>query len=366
MRNNAVHKNADKFRGCMIGGAAGDALGYTVEFQSEKAISRKFGPEGIREYELQQGNALISDDTQMTMFTANGLLFEAALSRAENRAPDYTAAIATAYREWILTQRSSFIKVPNPRCWLMNVPELFACRAPGLTCMRAINDGCNGTPEKPITTSKGCGGVMRVAPIGLFPAEDDILTLDRRGAEAAALTHGHEMGYIPGAMLVHIVRLAAFSEGVSLKDIVLDSRKAMTELFPDAGHLPGFLKLMDKAMELAESDVDDKEAIHALGPGWVGDEALAVAVYCALKYADDFDKAMIASVNHGGDSDSTGAIAGNILGAYLGLSRIPEKYLQNLELKEELLELAEDLYTGWRDDARWQARYLNACNPRLG
>lgn len=63
--------------------------------------------------------------------------------------------------------------------------------------------------------------------------------------------------------------------------------------------------------------------IAQLGVGWVGEEALAISVYCALKYQDDFKEAVIAAVNRNGDSDSTGAITGNILGAYLGLSRIP-------------------------------------------
>lgn len=82
--------------------------------------------------------------------------------------------------------------------------------------------------------------------------------------------------------------------------------------------------MIDKAIDLANEDVDDLEAIRELGQGWVAEETLAIAIYCALKYSNDFDKALIASVNHSGDSDSTGAVTGNILGAYLGLSGIPE------------------------------------------
>ena len=118
----------------------------------------------------------------------------------------------------------------------------------------------------------------------------------------------------------------------------------MEMLFPDAKEMPGFLKLIDKAVELSESDLADLDAIHKLGQGWLGDEALAISIYCALKHRDDFDKALIAAVNHSGDSDSTGAITGNILGAYLGLSKIPKKYIDNLELVDVLTELADDLY----------------------
>ena len=94
---------------------------------------------------------------------------------------------------------------------------------------------------------------------------------------------------------------------------------------------------------LAHVDIDDKEAIRQLGEGWVAEETLAIAVYCALKYSDDFEQAVIAAVNHSGDSDSTGAVAGNILGASLGVSGIPDKFKDNLELKDVIIKMAGDL-----------------------
>ena len=84
--------------------------------------------------------------------------------------------------------------------------------------------------------------------------------------------------------------------------------------------------------------------IHALGKGWVAEKTLAIAVYCAFKYPEDFDKALIASVNHEGDSDSTGAVTGNIVGTNVGLSGIPSKYIDDLELKDIIMEIADDLY----------------------
>ena len=96
-------------------------------------------------------------------------------------------------------------------------------------------------------------------------------------------------------------------------------------------------------MTLSESETNDLEAIYQLGEGWVAEETLAIAVYCALKYKDDFEKAIIASVNHDGDSDSTGAVCGNILGAYLGYDAIPQKYKDNLELNDLILQLSDDL-----------------------
>ena len=118
---------------------------------------------------------------------------------------------------------------------------------------------------------------------------------------------------------------------------------ATKELFGDMEHTGEFLQLMGKAVALSEEDLDDLDAIHALGEGWVGDEALAIAVYCALKYPENIERALVAAVNHKGDSDSTGAIAGNSVGAHVGFSRIPEKFVEYLELKDLILEVADDM-----------------------
>jgi ADP-ribosylglycohydrolase len=111
--------------------------------------------------------------------------------------------------------------------------------------------------------------------------------------------------------------------------------------------------------------MDDLDAIHLLGEGWVGDEALAIAVYCALKYSGDIDNALIAAVNHNGDSDSTGAITGNIIGAQVGLSGIPAKYTEKLELRDLIIEVADDLWHdcriseyGSERDPVWEQKYI--------
>lgn len=80
-----------------------------------------------------------------------------------------------------------------------------------------------------------------------------------------------------------------------------------------------------------------------LGQGWVGEETLAIAVYCSLKYTNDFTKALRLAVNHSGDSDSTGAVCGNILGAYLGVQSIPEQWINQVELSDLIIKLADKL-----------------------
>ena len=350
-------RDQDKFRGCLIGGAAGDALGYAVEFKQEKQIFSRYGEHGIMEYELKNGIAQISDDTQMTLFTATGLLVGTTCGIKSGCMGSYTDYIHLSYTDWLRTQEERFpLQDRDHHSWLVNVPELFHPRAPGNTCITALHSGRCGSIEEPINRSKGCGGVMRVAPIGLYfnDRNADIQKISRIGAEAAAITHGHVLGWLPAAALVQIIHEIA-QNGDPVYDAVMKMMYIQDEMWPESEEKEFFLELMRKTVDLASMDKNDLEAIHQLGEGWVAEETLAIAVYCALKYSGDFDKALITSVNHRGDSDSTGAVTGNILGTSLGLKGIPEKYTKNLELKEVIMEIADDL---------WQDYQLSGCDDK--
>ncbi len=361
-------KDIDKYHGCLLGGAAGDALGYPVEFLQYNQIFRRYGNKGITEYELTDGKAEISDDTQMTLFTANGLLLGTAQMAINDTGRSYPDYIALCYQDWLNTQRpGSYQPDGHYDSWLIHIPELRHSRAPGVTCINALQSGISGTIANPINQRKGCGGVMRVAPIGLYLHErcssDEI---DMIGAQAAALTHGHELVYIPAAMLVHIINLISHSEDIELHIAVMDAMSAVKRLFPGAEHMDEFIKLIEKAIDLSSSDKKDIEAITELGVGWVAEETMAIAIYCSLKYQNDFDQAIIAAVNHSGDSDSTGSVTGNILGAHLGLKAIPVKYIELLEAKEIILEIADDLchdysFTEAFDETgqKWKHKYIS-------
>ncbi len=358
-------RNLDRFQGCLVGGGAGDALGYAVEFLKMEEIRGEYGPRGITQYHLHQGRARISDDTQMTLFTAAGLLSGRTWALQQGRGPEWAASINLSYRNWLRTQEKPYpvTRKTAGYTWLMNVPELYECRAPGNTCMSALACNTLGTMEDPLNHSKGCGGVMRVAPIGLYFLDRlPLPEADRIGAEAAALTHGHDMGYVPAAMLVHIVGRIA-GEDCPIREAVEDALEEIPPLFPRAPHMDAFLELMHLAVKLSQGNTEDLDAIGRLGGGWVGDEALAIAVYCALRYPDDLEKCLVAAVNHSGDSDSTGAIAGNIVGASIGYRAIPEKFRENLELREVILEMAGDLCRDCtREEAEhdpvWRAKYV--------
>lgn len=358
-------KDLNKFRGCLLGGAAGDALGYAVEFMTAEDIFVKYGENGITEYELKDGKALISDDTQMSLFTANGLLVGTTMNITGGHFNSYPSTISMSYCDWLLTQKpgNAFGSVS----WLNNVPELNSRRAPGNTCLTALSSGILGTVASPVNDSKGCGGVMRVAPIGLYLSSIgfSLYDADMIAAEAAAMTHGHPLGYIPAAALAQIIGYAVNMPESPLLHSVMSAKHAINRLFPDAPEAADMILLIDKAIELSMMDMDDLDAIRLLGEGWVAEECLAIAIYCALKYTDDFDAAIVAAVNHDGDSDSTGSVTGNILGTYLGLSAIPEKYLRDLELKDVILEIADDLcndcpisYDDVMEDKAWVSKYI--------
>lgn len=364
----------DRIRGSMLGGAAGDALGYAVEFDPEADIFRKYGPEGIQEYELDPvtGTALISDDTQMALFTANGILLAETRGKTRGIGGPPSMYMPYFYEEWLQTQQMTSEKYwdavrsgkRDHYSWLMHVPQLFARRAPGITCLSAIS-GQMGTIEEPANNSKGCGGIMRVAPLGMHSHRKDMRVLDREGAALAALTHGHSLGYMPAAMLTHIVSLLVHEPQRSLPEVIEDAEETIKELFADDPHLEELIWIVDLAVSLAGNDRDDLTNIHQLGEGWVAEETLAIALYCSLRYSSDFSKALTVSVNHNGDSDSTGAVTGNIVGAIIGFEAIDEKWKRDLQLYDVIVEMADDLCHGCRmqtmggyDDEAWREKYM--------
>jgi len=344
--------NIDKYRGCLLGGAAGDALGYAIEFDREEAIAARYGSRGIRDYQLdERGLAPFSDDTQMTLYTANSLLCSlAALSAHAMVSPAALTTYAPAqmaqfYVEWMYTQVSPY-PLAEPKAWISSLPELFASRAPGVTCMNACEAMANGA--KAVNNSKGCGGIMRMAPVGLIntcPSFSGV-ELQRLGAQLAELTHCHELGWMPAGVFAHIVSLLSHDEASSVREAATQVLNTLPEAFPNAHYLGQLQELLRYTLRLADSDMPDLEAIHALGEGWVAEEALAIGLLCSLRHEDDFAGAITSAVNHGGDSDSTGAIAGNIVGAHLGLAGIPQRYLEHLELRDTISKIADDLFTG--------------------
>ena len=196
--------------------------------------------------------------------------------------------------------------------------------------------------------SKGCGGVMRVAPVDMFyaslakanPANQGGGRREafELGCQAAAITHGHATGQLASgtlaAMVMELLQGASLLQAI---DAVLPVLRAQP------GHEETLLAL-EAACRLGAQRPRDAQALARLGEGWVAEEALAIGVYCALS-ATDFASGVALAVNHSGDSDSTGSIAGQLLGAMLGARAIPHHWLGPLELRGVIEQMADDLAT---------------------
>lgn len=368
-------KPGERIRGALFGGAIGDALGYPVEFRGAK---ESFIQDMILDKKTNQ--ALISDDTQMTLFTACGLLYGEKELRTreseknqvcvqENKRCRISAweaekdwmseqivrnSIADAYQDWLNTQEPDYTKNPGIS-WLLNIPELYSRRAPGLTCLSALQKG-GGCVEEPINNSKGCGGVMRIAPIPLYGAVNGRYTQEQNGrlcAEAAAVTHGHPLGWLSSVALGNI--LYDIMLDFSLEYAVEDTIRFLEENYAEYGHSKQMIRLLEKAVELAaaagKSDavnlMEEFNVTSQLGEGWVGEEALAVGLFCVLvTQKDGAEKCLWNAVGHKGDSDSTGSIAGQIWGAYFGEQSLPKSWMDQLELHDVIEKIADDLEKG--------------------
>lgn len=315
----------------------GDALGAPIEFLSTEEIRACFGPAGVTRFEEVYGRrGAITDDTQMTFFTAEGLL--RAIVRGRGRGVStFPGVVHHAYLRWLHTQGTPWAEVgksdEDPDGWLIQQEVLHDRRGPGNTCLSSLR-GPMGEPYRPVNGSKGCGGVMRAAPAGLLPAMyGEPFDL---GCQLGAITHGHPNGFLSAGFLAMLI--AQLFSGATLEE-ALDNTEPYLQRWPQCEEVSDAVR---QARRLARSRQACPEAIKELGEGWVAEEALGIAVFCSLT-ARDYSSGVLAAVNHGGDSDSTGAITGNILGTLMGIRAIPDEWLEQVEAREIAESLAEDL-----------------------
>lgn len=373
-RGSAVKRDNEKYmdviKGSLFGGAMGDALGYPVEFLKREEIIKRFGGNGISEYVLNhKGIAEISDDTQMTLFTATGMLVGITRGRLRGIMAPWQSYIWKSYTNWCEMQMGLSPEDEQRFSWLTDVPEMGENRAPGTTCVHAIMKQREGSVDNPLNDSKGCGGIMRIAPVALYLNKsgdmDGVQNVFEVAAETAALTHGHELGWLSSGAAAYIINQVAYAQ-MTVEEAAKGAIEFVKKHYSDRQHAGELVAIMEHALLLAKNHSTDEENIRALGEGWVAEETLAIAIYCSVKYGDDFSKALCVAVNHDGDSDSTGAVTGNILGAALGYEKIPAQWKENLECADVIDEIAVDLchgcimseYSTYKDP-EWEAKYIH-------
>ena len=339
-----------RFTTCLLAGALGDALGAPIEFASLDTIRIHHGPQGLTGLvsgEFPAGS--ITDDTQMTLFTAEGVL--RAWVRLDQRGVgDPVGVVHHAYLRWLHTQGLAASRWEDVQGaltlngWLIKEKRLFSRRAPGNTCLRALA-ATTDLGQLADNDRKGCGGVMRVAPAAML---DRTSLGDRErvfdyACDLAHLTHGHPTGYLSAGVLGAILDDLVYDH--TLDDAVANAMRILATY----DHHDETTRALEAALAAAanvDHDADPAElavVVETLGKGWVAEEALAIAAFCALVSPDDIRRALLLAVNHSGDSDSTGAICGNIVGAANTPADLPADWLAQLELRKVIETLANDL-----------------------
>ncbi|MCW2671790.1 MAG: ADP-ribosylglycohydrolase [Frankiales bacterium] len=320
----------DRVEGCLLAGAVGDALGAAVEFLSLDQIRAAHGPQGVTGYaEAYGGLGRVTDDSQMSILTVEGIRRALATGQPVNE------TTYPLYRDWAHAQVAGrWADHADP--WLVEQPVLLAQRAPGHACLSGLTRGWMPTLDNRVNTkSKGSGTVMRSATYGLVPSWSPEEAFGR-AVEGAASSHGHDTALVAAGALAMIVR--HLLDGVALLDAVDQTLQ----------YLDGYEGLdtfeateaIAQALDASVLMEPTPEAVEALGGGWTAEEALAIAVFCALTHEHDIEAALLLASNHGGDSDSTASICGNLVGAVHGLVGMPEEWILGNEVTAFVSDLS--------------------------
>ncbi|MER7462865.1 ADP-ribosylglycohydrolase family protein [Streptomyces sp. NPDC097981] len=324
-------------RGTLLGSALGDALGAPVADLSLDGIREAHGPHGLTEPAPAYGRrGTVTAATQLTLFTVDGLI--RAHVRRDTGAWHPPTDIHRAYLRWAATQHDWG---PDERRkdngWLAREEWLYARRGPDRACLTGFADdtlGTLGQPKNP--TARDAAAATRSAPFGLLVGWAPALVL-QLATECAAQSHGHPAAYLSAGAFAVIVH--GLTRGDSLDAAI---ERALGLLGSRPGH-QAVTDALQRAVSAVPQAPPSPDTVASLSPGGGRDaeDALAVAVYCAL-VAEDIPHGLRLAVNHDGDSTATGALCGALLGALHGETALPGTWLADLEGRPTLLELADD------------------------
>jgi ADP-ribosylglycohydrolase len=328
-----MNQNLDDTTLCkasLLAGALGDSMGADVEFNGLELIRRKH-PTGIASLAKKMApENWFTDDTQMTLFTAEGLI-SSNIERALSGRSLINKFMHHAMLRWYATQGGiSKIKTDLTK-GIVHGNALWFLASPGLTCMGSLRElRVLGQPA--YNDSKGCGTIMRIAPLAFGLPRDDI----REAAiSTSALTHGHVLGQFAAAVWAELI--ADVASGLPLEE----SARTLSELY-NTFSMEGaeISRCMNAALD-APRDAQP-ETVESLGKGWIAEEALSIALYACLA-TKNLDDGLQCAIIHSGDSDSTGAIAGNLLGVMYPDDVFSHPLLSELGGRDIIAQLAIDL-----------------------
>lgn len=289
----------EKYKHIILAGAIGDAYGYLVEFDKWSVIQDKYGINGLQKNHLPFDELTISDDTQMTLFCLDAITKHVQLSTKNLQ--EINEDIYTAYLDW---NRTQYAPADTPISELGFNEELWNREAPGHTCLSALGSGVIGRIDRQINTSKGCGGIMRTAPVVFLDLNLENTFL--LGAMQAAITHSHEDGYLSAGFFAGVLKCLIEDDS-----LLTSIDKNIIELKKFKNH-ENTLQYINKVVGLFNSELIEHDLLNAqIGNGWVGEEALGIALY-AMHKGKNFEQVLDISTNHNGDSDSTASLAAQL------------------------------------------------------
>lgn len=334
-----MQQRESEIRGCLLGLAVGDAMGYPVNKKSWDEICEDYGPNGLLGYDLVNGQADITSYTQLAAFACNGLLL--ATSRGKfDKLPRY---LAMSLREWAKSQQ--FRGMPEKTyCWIAQVPEMRRRLCMDTRLLDALTREQLGTPEQPVCRSDTPSALTVAVAVALLydPEKMRREQLCRLGAQAVAFTHGDPETYLSGAVLACGIGELLSNPGKKVQEVFLEAAQFVEEQL-DYPELDTVIRNLEAAVSYAEDPELSPLAALSMLSCTTASECLAGAVYAAAVHPSNFDEGMISAVNHSGSSSAVAALTGAILGAKLGAEALPDFYLESLEAANYLVELSEDI-----------------------
>lgn len=327
--------------GCLLGLAVGDAMGSVIDKKTWEEICENYGPNGLLGYDLQSDYAEITSYTQLASFVANGLL----LNDTRGQRNAHLRYITTALREWA---KSQYFLTTGERtaCWLAQVPRLRRRASMDTRMTDFLTREVLGTPEKPVNSTQGPGGISAAVSVGLF-YEPELMTLQQvaaLGASAVAMIHGAPDAFLSGGVVAAAVAGMLCDPAKTPQHHLRGGMDAVKAQYGEmyASEVAELEALLEKAFALAsDPEITPLVAMTILGCTTAA-ECLAGSAYACSVHVANFDEALITSVNHSGRSGAVGSLTGAFMGLRLGAEELPEFYIESLEAADILRELAKD------------------------
>lgn len=359
----------DAYRGCLLGLAIGDAMGYPVDTKTFQQIQEEYGPYGLMGYDLRNGYAEVSSHTQLAAFSCNGLLLGLTRGQVYGKMAPFVRYVGLAQQEWAIGQRR-YDQPSRNHCWVFRVSDMRHRHCTDTRMVETLNRGKLGSLEDPVNLYDTPASLASAIAVGIFADSGRLkqAEVDRLGAECVALTHGHPLSFLPGAMVANLITGCLRHPDQRLKILIKNALRALQEQFireypRDVSRITA---LVEQAVSLAEERLEQPFEVMERLKCDTGAEVLAGALYAAMLCEEDFDNALIISVNHSGRSAAVSSLTGAILGARLGEGALPDFYMDGLFIADVLRELAGDLVQGCPMvqgsrlfDGDWESKYLH-------